>query len=73
MKTATVTTQPEGQVVHLPTGIRLDSGEVFVSQVGQSVVLVPKAAGPWQSLLDSLEQFSDDYLEDRGPASPAES
>jgi antitoxin VapB len=70
MKTATVTTQPEGQIVHLPPEIRLENGEVFVSQVGQSVVLAPKGANPWQSLLDSLDQFSEDYTEDRAqPAS----
>ena len=70
MKTATVTTQSEGQIVQLPAEIRLENGEVFVTQVGQSVVLVPKGANPWQSLLDSLDQFSEDYMEDRAQPAP---
>lgn len=70
MKIATVTTDPEGQTVHLPVEIRLESGEVFVTQVGQSVVLVPKATNPWQPLLDSLSQFSADYMEDRAQPGP---
>jgi len=41
MKTAPVTTEPEGQIVHLPAEIRLENGEIFVSQVGRSVVLAP--------------------------------
>jgi antitoxin VapB len=65
MKTATVVTHPDGQIVRLPMDIRLDSGEVFVKQVGQSVVLVPKLANPWQPLLDSLDQFSDDFMAER--------
>jgi antitoxin VapB len=73
MKTATVTTEPEGQIVHLPAEIRLESGEVFVRQVGRSVVLVPKGAGPWRSLIDSLDQFSDDYMEDRARPAPQQS
>ena len=72
MKTATVTTEPEGQIVHLPAEIRLANGEIFVSQVGQSVVLVPKGANPWQSLFDSLDQFSEDYMENRAQPAPQE-
>ncbi len=65
MKIATVVTRPEGQVIHLPADIHLDGEEVLVKQVGQSIVLVPKGGNRWQPLLDSLDQFSADYLEDR--------
>jgi antitoxin VapB len=65
MKTATVVTQADGQIVRLPSDVHLAGDEVLVRQVGQSVILVPKQAGPWQSLLDSLGQFSDDFMEDR--------
>ena len=65
MKTAMVTTESEGKTIHLPPGIDLRDGEFFVTQVGQSLVLVPKEMSPWRSLLDSLDQFSDDFMEDR--------
>ncbi|NLS92211.1 MAG: AbrB/MazE/SpoVT family DNA-binding domain-containing protein [Planctomycetaceae bacterium] len=65
MKIATVSTEARGQIIHLPDGIRLEGGEVFVTQVGHSIILVPKGSNPWQPLLDSLDQFSDDYMDDR--------
>ena len=34
MKTATVTTQADGQIVHLPAGVHLEGDEVLVKQVG---------------------------------------
>ena len=65
MKTATVVTQTDGQIVRLPADIHLEGDEVLVKQIGQSVVLVPMQANRWQPLLDSLEQFSDDFMEER--------
>lgn len=69
MKTATVVTQSSGQIVRLPAEVHLDGDEVFVKQVGASVVLVPKRASTWQPLIDSLDQFSADFMDDR--AQPA--
>ena len=65
MKTATVITQTDGQIVRLPADVHLEGDEVLVKQVGQSVVLSPKQANPWQPLLDSLDQFSDDFMDER--------
>jgi antitoxin VapB len=65
MRTATVISQPDGQIVHLPSDIHIDGPEVFVRQVGDSVVLVPKHANSWQPLLDSLNQFTDDFMDER--------
>ncbi len=65
MQTASVVTHADGQTVRLPAGVHLEGDEVFVKQLGQSVVLVPKLANPWQPLLDSLDQFSEDYMQER--------
>ena len=70
MKTATVVTQPHGQTVCLPEEFRLDGDEVFVKRVGRSILLIPKQADPWQSLVDSLDQFSEDFMQDRAQPSP---
>jgi antitoxin VapB len=69
MKIAIVVSQPDGQIVRLPRDIHLEGDEVFVKQVGRSVVLVPKQGNPWQPLLDSLDQFSEDYMEERSQPS----
>ena len=65
MTTATVVTQTDGQIVRLPADIHLEGNEVNVRQIGRSVVLMPMEANPWQPLLDSLDQFSDDFMEVR--------
>ena len=65
MKTATVTSDVQGQTVHLPGDVHLEGDEVFVKQVGRSVLLIPKQHDTWQSLVESLDQFSDDFMEDR--------
>jgi antitoxin VapB len=65
MQTATVVTQADGQIVRLPADIHLEGEEVLVKQIGQSVLLTPKQANTWQPLLDSLAQFSDDFMEER--------
>ena len=65
MQTARLFKNGRSQAVRLPKEFRFDGDRVFVKRVGNSVVLIPYQE-PWQSLFDSLEQFSDDYMEDRG-------
>ena len=70
MQTAAVVTQPEGQTICLPEGFRLDGDEVFIKRVGRSIVLIPKQGSPWQSLVDSLDQFSEDFMANRAQPRP---
>ena len=52
------------QAVRLPKEFRFDGDRVFVKRVGNSVVLIPYQE-PWQSLFDSLDMFSDDFMAGR--------
>jgi len=70
MKTATVITNSSGQTVVLPTDVRVEGGEVFVKRIGQSIVLIPVHADPWGSLVESLGQFSEDFMESREQPPP---
>ena len=65
MKTAKVTTQPDGQTVRLPDDMKLDGDEVFVTRVGSSLILIPRGAHHWQSLVASLDLFSKDFMDSR--------
>jgi antitoxin VapB len=65
MTMATVVTDADGQIVRLPASVHLDGDEVLVQQVGQSVVLSPKQENPWQPLIDSLDVFTDDFVQER--------
>ena len=52
------------QWVELPSTFHLNGPEVFIKSIGNAVVLIP-SDNPWQSLFDSLEQFSDDFMDER--------
>ncbi len=54
----------KSQAVRLPKQFRFEGEEVFIKRVGNAVVLLPKSQS-WQTLIDSLGQFSADFMEDR--------
>ncbi len=64
MDTAKVFMNGRSQAVRLPKDYRFEGSEVYIKKIGDVVVLIPHYA-PWQSLFDSLEMFSDDFLESR--------
>jgi antitoxin VapB len=64
MQTAKVFPNGRSQAVRLPKEFRFDSDEVYVARMGSAVVLMPKTAS-WDVLFDSLDGFSDDFMESR--------
>jgi antitoxin VapB len=64
MRTAKLFKNGRSQAVRLPKEFRFDGTQVFIKKVGSTVVLIPEQ-GSWQTLFDSLEQFSDDFMETR--------
>jgi antitoxin VapB len=64
MQTAKVFPNGRSQAVRLPKEFRFDSDEVYVARMGSAVVLMPKTDS-WNVLFESLEGFSDDFMEDR--------
>ncbi len=70
MKTAKLFKNGESQAVRLPKEFRFEGDEVYIKKAGNAVVLLPKHAS-WDVLLDSLEQFSQDFMEERDqPTTP---
>ena len=64
METAKLFQNGKSQAVRLPKEFRLNGEQVYVKRVGNAVVLLPYNT-PWQSLVDSLSLFSDDFLSNR--------
>jgi antitoxin VapB len=64
MDTAKLFNNGRSQAVRLPKAYRFEGTEVYIKKVGDAVVLLPYQT-PWQSLLDSLEQFPDDFMATR--------
>ena len=64
MKTAKIFKNGQSQAVRLPKEFRLPGREVNVRKIGQAVVLLPSKGG-WESLIESLELFSADFMSER--------
>lgn len=64
MKTAKIFTNGRSQAVRLPKEFRFSGTDVYINKIGKIVILIPKE-DPWSVLANSLDQFSDDFMEDR--------
>jgi antitoxin VapB len=64
METAKLFENGKSQAVRLPKKFRFLGKLVYIKQVGNAVVLLPYQK-PWQSLVDSLELFSEDFMSER--------
>lgn len=64
MDTAKLFTNGRSQAVRLPKAYRFEGSEVFIKKVGDAVMLIPFSQS-WQTLIDSLDQFSDDFMGSR--------
>jgi antitoxin VapB len=64
MQTAKLFKNGGSQAVRLPKEFRFEGKHVYIKKVGNTVVLIP-SQNNWQTLLESLEQFSDDFMEER--------
>lgn len=65
MDTARIFQSGRSQAVRLPKAYRFDGTQVFIKKIGDAVVLMPYQGG-WQTLFDSLDEFSEDFMASRG-------
>lgn len=54
----------QNRSVKLPKELFPDENKVYINKMGNAVVLIPYH-DPWKSLFDSLDEFSDDFMENR--------
>ncbi|RJQ79192.1 MAG: antitoxin [Desulfobacteraceae bacterium] len=64
MQTAKIFINGRSQAVRLPKDFRFSGEDVYIKKVGKMVILIPKD-DPWSSLINSLDQFTDDFMESR--------
>jgi len=64
MSSAKLFRNGQSQAVRLPREFALPGREVFVRRVGNAVLLVPMD-DPWTGFEAALEQFTDDFMEER--------
>jgi antitoxin VapB len=64
MKTAKLFFSGGSQAIRLPKEYRFDESDVFIKKYDNLIIVFPKN-DPWASLINSLEKFSADFMEDR--------
>lgn len=64
MMTAKIFENGRSQAVRLPKECRFDTSEVAVNRIGNIVLLIPKT-DKWDSFMQAIDMFSDDFMEDR--------
>lgn len=64
METAKLFRNGRSQAVRLPKEFRFEGDRVYVKRVGNAVVLLPYGDS-WRGLFESLEQFSEDFMDER--------
>ena len=64
MNTTKLRMQGKEQLAILPDGFQLVGEEVHIKKVGNAIILIPKN-NPCQTLWNSLDLFSDDFMETR--------
>jgi antitoxin VapB len=64
VETAKLFKNGQSQAVRLPKDFRFEGEKVFIKRVGNAVVLIPYQDS-WETLFESLDQFSDDFMNER--------
>ncbi len=52
------------QAVRLPKELQFEGGYVYIKQMGNAVILIPQEVF-WALLVDNLDKFTDDFMENR--------
>jgi len=64
MNVAEIVQDGRNQVVKLPEEFSFNDDKVYINKVGNALVLIPYH-DPWRPLFDSLDKFSDDFMQER--------
>ncbi|MEM6449195.1 MAG: type II toxin-antitoxin system VapB family antitoxin [Cyanobacteria bacterium P01_D01_bin.105] len=71
MNTIKLSTTDNVQTVSLPQEFQVAGDEVYIKKIGNAIILIPKD-DPWQALIQSLDLFSADFMEQRSQPGQSE-
>ena len=69
METAKLFRNGQSQAMRLPKPFRFEGDRMFTKRVGNAAALVPYQDS-WETLFESLDQFSEDFMQQRGQLAP---
>ena len=52
------------QVIKIPENFKINDDKVYLKKVGNALCILP-FHNPWQSMVDSVDKFSEDFMDDR--------
>lgn len=52
------------QAIQLPNDLKINDDKVYLKKIGNVIYIIP-FHNPWQNLYESLDGFSDDFMNDR--------
>ena len=52
------------QSIKIPNQLKIDDDKVYIKKVGNALYIIP-FHNPWQTMLDSLNKFTPDFMENR--------
>ncbi len=52
------------QAIRIPKQMEIDDDKVYLKKVGNAIYIIPYH-NPWQNLIDSIDSFTPDFMEDR--------
>ena len=64
MQTAKLFNNGRSQAVRLPKECRFTGEDVYIKKFEDIVILMPKD-NPWSSMVNSLDNFSNDFMDNR--------
>ncbi|MEM6338812.1 MAG: AbrB/MazE/SpoVT family DNA-binding domain-containing protein [Pseudomonadota bacterium] len=59
---------PDGQSIKIPESLKIDDDKVYVKKAGNVLYIIP-FHNSWQDLIDSVEDFTPDFMDDRNQPS----
>ena len=65
MKMVEVINSGSDQSIHPPADCRIEAQGVFVKRIGRALLLIPKDVDPWQLFSQSLDDFTQYFMQDR--------
>ena len=60
----TIIVKKEKGRINIPEDMEIDDDKVYLKKIGNTLYVIP-FHDPWQSLIESVNDFSDDYLAER--------
>ncbi|MFT4152355.1 antitoxin [Parafilimonas sp.] len=63
-ETISIDNSSGSQAIQIPASLKINDDKVYIKKIGNSLYIIPFHK-PWQNLFESLDQFTDDFMQAR--------